>query len=222
MNWEQLQLRLSARSAQAEASRQRIEQALTADDARRREWGSAQKKRGNGLILLFALLLLGIDNAISPYISFPFAFLLPIGITVWWAGRAASIALAVGMVFARIAYTWPVGLHSAQQATYSLLNALVIAALLILVAALLDYMQTHRLYTSLDVRQLPLGQSHQVLKILRGLLPICAYCKRIRDQENEWQQLEDYITLHSEAQFSHSICPDCKELHFGAYAPRPK
>jgi CheY-like chemotaxis protein len=44
---------------------------------------------------------------------------------------------------------------------------------------------------------------------LSGLLPICASCKKIRDKEGGWQQIEDYISDHSEADFSHSICPQC-------------
>jgi CheY-like chemotaxis protein len=46
---------------------------------------------------------------------------------------------------------------------------------------------------------------------LQGLLPICAYCKKIRNDRNYWQQVEGYITEHSGAQFSHGICPDCYE-----------
>ena len=49
------------------------------------------------------------------------------------------------------------------------------------------------------------------VKQLRGLLPICTYCKKIRNDYNYWQQVEMYITEHSEAQFSHSICPGCYE-----------
>ena len=46
---------------------------------------------------------------------------------------------------------------------------------------------------------------------LHGLLPICSYCKRVRDDRNYWQQVERYVTDHSGAQFSHGICPDCYE-----------
>jgi phosphoserine phosphatase RsbU/P len=49
------------------------------------------------------------------------------------------------------------------------------------------------------------------VKQLQGLLPICSYCKKIRDDQNYWQQVESYIAEHSQAQFSHSICPDCYE-----------
>jgi hypothetical protein len=52
------------------------------------------------------------------------------------------------------------------------------------------------------------------VKKLSGLLPICAKCKNIRDDQGYWKQIESYIHEHSEAEFSHSICPDCaKELY---------
>ena len=52
------------------------------------------------------------------------------------------------------------------------------------------------------------------VKTLGGLLPICASCKKIRDDKGYWNQLEDYIHKHSEAEFSHSVCPDCaKKLY---------
>jgi len=53
----------------------------------------------------------------------------------------------------------------------------------------------------------------QHIKRLEGLLPICAYCKKIREQD-QWQQLESYISAHSDANFSHGICPDCYEKFF--------
>jgi phosphoserine phosphatase RsbU/P len=47
------------------------------------------------------------------------------------------------------------------------------------------------------------------VKQLQGLLPICSYCKKVRDDQNYWQQVDGYISKHSEVEFSHSICPDC-------------
>lgn len=46
---------------------------------------------------------------------------------------------------------------------------------------------------------------------LQGLLPICAYCKRIRDDQNYWSQVETYLADHTDVQFSHGICPACLE-----------
>jgi DNA-binding response OmpR family regulator len=50
-------------------------------------------------------------------------------------------------------------------------------------------------------------------KHLEGYLSICSYCKKIRDEEDAWQQLEHYFELHSQLLFSHSICPTCYEQH---------
>ena len=51
------------------------------------------------------------------------------------------------------------------------------------------------------------------VKQLQGLLPICSYCKKIRNDRNYWEQVDAYIASHSEAQFSHGVCPDCYEIH---------
>jgi PAS domain S-box-containing protein len=62
--------------------------------------------------------------------------------------------------------------------------------------------------------QKKLQDALQQIKILRGVLPICASCKKIRDDRGGWNRLEDYIKEHSEAVFTHGICPDCaKELY---------
>ncbi len=47
------------------------------------------------------------------------------------------------------------------------------------------------------------------VKQLQGILPICSHCKKVRDDQNYWQQVESYISTHTDAQFSHSICPEC-------------
>ncbi len=52
------------------------------------------------------------------------------------------------------------------------------------------------------------------LKILRGILPICSFCKKIRDDEGYWQQVDVYIHQHSEADISHGICPECVKKHY--------
>jgi sigma-B regulation protein RsbU (phosphoserine phosphatase) len=49
------------------------------------------------------------------------------------------------------------------------------------------------------------------VKQLQGLLPICSYCKKIRDEQNYWQRVESYLTDHTDVHFSHGICPDCYE-----------
>ncbi|MEL6824405.1 MAG: hypothetical protein AAFP70_21820, partial [Calditrichota bacterium] len=52
------------------------------------------------------------------------------------------------------------------------------------------------------------------VKLLSGFLPICAHCKSIRDDQGYWNQIEEYIRDHSEAYFSHGICPDCAKEQY--------
>lgn len=59
------------------------------------------------------------------------------------------------------------------------------------------------------------------VKVLRGLIPICMFCKSIRNDENTWQRIEEYVSQHSEAMFSHSICTDCLEREYPELAERP-
>jgi len=67
-----------------------------------------------------------------------------------------------------------------------------------------------------DLQQLnrELSVALEEIKTLRGIIPICSHCKKIRDDTDSWQRLEEYISNHSEAKFSHGICPDCAEKHY--------
>ena len=53
------------------------------------------------------------------------------------------------------------------------------------------------------------------VKMLSGLLPICAWCKNVRDDDGYWTKVELFVQRHSSAKFSHSVCPDCASRHFG-------
>ena len=71
-----------------------------------------------------------------------------------------------------------------------------------------------RATTELADKNRLLEQQLSEIKVLRGMLPICANCKRIRDDSGLWEQIEPYIHKRSEAVFSHCICPECtKELY---------
>jgi PAS domain S-box-containing protein len=59
-----------------------------------------------------------------------------------------------------------------------------------------------------------LEKAFEEIKTLKGILPICSSCKKIRDDKGYWQQIESYISDHSDAEFTHSLCPDCiKKLY---------
>jgi CheY-like chemotaxis protein len=65
------------------------------------------------------------------------------------------------------------------------------------------------LQQQLALRVRELTEAAARVKQLQGLLPICCYCKSVRDDQNYWRRVEDYLRAHSDLRFSHGICPDC-------------
>ena len=70
--------------------------------------------------------------------------------------------------------------------------------------------------TALRLRVASLQKALDEVERLRGILPICMYCKKIQDGPDAWQAIESYVSDHSEASFSHGVCPSCYE---GVLAP---
>jgi sigma-B regulation protein RsbU (phosphoserine phosphatase) len=77
-----------------------------------------------------------------------------------------------------------------------------------------------RLQQALTARVSELQTALSNVRRLSGLVPICAHCKRIRDDRHYWQQIEEYVTERSEATFTHGICPPCRDTHFGPLLAR--
>lgn len=73
----------------------------------------------------------------------------------------------------------------------------------------------HRLYLAMHEQARRLREAMAEIRTLQGIIPICSYCKKIRDDQGSWSQMETYIVAHSEAQFSHGICDECVTTHFG-------
>jgi len=67
------------------------------------------------------------------------------------------------------------------------------------------------LWLTLAARVRELEESLASVRQLQGLLPMCSYCKSIRDDKNYWQEVEIYVRSHTDAEFSHSVCPGCWE-----------
>ena len=67
------------------------------------------------------------------------------------------------------------------------------------------------LQQKLAARVIELEEALGQVRVLQGILPICSYCKHVRDDKDYWQSVECYISKHSEAKFSHGICPKCYE-----------
>lgn len=72
------------------------------------------------------------------------------------------------------------------------------------------------LIANLQVRHDQLSSAHAEVETLSGLLPICAWCKKVRNDEGYWQQVEDYFSSRSQIEFTHGVCADCLEEHKAA------
>jgi PAS domain S-box-containing protein len=85
-----------------------------------------------------------------------------------------------------------------------------------------DITERKRMMKEREDLVLELQKTLAEVRTLRGILPICASCKRIRDDKGYWNQLEAYIRDHSEAEFSHSLCPECIKKLYPGYGDKPK
>jgi len=77
-----------------------------------------------------------------------------------------------------------------------------------------------QLERSLRQKNKELSEALAQVRQLKGLLPICMFCKKIRNDENYWQKVEEYLAEHTGADFSHSICPECLEKHYSKYVKK--
>lgn len=74
--------------------------------------------------------------------------------------------------------------------------------------------QLHQAWERQRIANETLAEALATVKTLGGMLPICSYCKKIRDDQGYWSQVEAYLHAHSEAEFTHGICPECARTHF--------
>jgi hypothetical protein len=76
----------------------------------------------------------------------------------------------------------------------------------------MDITHRKRVEEELERERVQLNQALDHVNVLRGILPICARCKNIRDDTGYWRQVEQYVSEHSRAEFTHSLCPACAKV----------
>lgn len=86
---------------------------------------------------------------------------------------------------------------------------------LLVIAAIRDITERKRVHAERERLIAELKDALAKVKLLSGLLPTCASCKKIRDKDGQWQPMESYIRRHSGVQFTHTVCPDCEEKLYG-------
>ncbi len=149
-----------------------------------------------------------LDVQIGPFVQFPFLFLLPVLFASWYNGKWWGLAFAVILPLIRLYWV------SMQSLPWSILESVVNAAIRMGVLTLVAFLTAR---VALQRREL-----EKEVQALEGLLPICSYCKKIRDESGKWNMLEQYISERSEAEFSHGICPDCLNKNYPDIADRMK
>jgi phosphoserine phosphatase RsbU/P len=86
-----------------------------------------------------------------------------------------------------------------------------------LAARLAVAVRTLELQRTLADRVRELEEALAQIKVLRGILPICAWCKKVRNDENYWERLEGYLGQHTDIRFTHGMCPECSEREIAAF-----
>jgi len=150
-----------------------------------------------------ALAILAVDYATGKAVQFPILYILPVGLAAWSNKRVTAYGLTILLPLARILFNFP--WMKLQTMPVAVLNSVIRIAVLGVFAYLLDR-------TASQTREL-----QKKVKVLEGILPICASCKRIRNEKGEYEQMEKYVIEHSEASFSHGICKECAKKLYPEY-----
>jgi len=152
------------------------------------------------VLFLMALLMACCDFLAGPIIFFPVLFVIPVALMAWNCGLHTALRLAVVLCIIRfsIQYAWGIP----YTLPVAIINGILRVAILLFITFLCGKLSEQTQALRARVRT------------LEGLLPTCAYCKDIRDEEGEWQQMEEYVASRSAAQFTHGICPKCVTKHF--------
>lgn len=140
--------------------------------------------------------ILLLDYSTGPFIQFPILFILPVALATVAHGPRVGAAVAVLLPLLRLAFflRWHVPAGWALEWIDSGTDVAVLVGFALLVDRI--------------VRQ------QLEIQLLEGLLPICSFCKRIREEDGEWRQLETYIIERSDARFSHTFCEECGRRHY--------
>ena len=160
-----------------------------------------------GLLLVVILLL---DLAIPLGVAMGVPYIAVVLFSLWSPHKRFTILVAlVSSVFTIGAFFWKPPVAEMWKVIFN--RALALFAIWVTASLGLQRKITE------EKRERALREREKALedvRILRGLLPICASCKRIRDDQGYWTQIEGYIRARSEADFSHGICPECaKKLY---------
>jgi hypothetical protein len=150
--------------------------------------------------VVMAAALLVVEYTTGLYNQFPVAYVIPVSLAAYYSGRLPALVLAVAIPIVHLAFVLfeQTPADVLGLAAFTAFRGSVIVFMALWFARLSDHERT-------------LVAEVQTLK---GLLPICSFCKSIRNDSGEWELLERFISRRSETQFSHGICPACQQTHY--------
>jgi hypothetical protein len=159
------------------------------------------------LVAMAGVLIIGLIDWLTGFeLNFFVFYFLPVSIAAWYVGQAGSVWIAVFSAFvwftadALSGHVHSLHFYAVWNTMVRLVSFIVIGASLSKIRLMLD--RERKLHEDLQ-------QSISQVKVLESFLPICCECKKIRDDEGHWQQLEKYISEHTNSRFSHGYCPEC-------------
>ena len=161
------------------------------------------RTRPVALSSMIALIVMGLDYVTGHLVHFPLFHLLPVTLLAWNRYNRLASCFAVVLPLTRIGFhfLW----HTEGEIVSAIINAMVSMLVLILFIFLV---QRVALQNELLEKR---------VKVLEGILPICSVCRQIRNEQGQYEPMEQYITEHSEAMFSHGICPICARKFYPEY-----
>lgn len=157
-------------------------------------------------VALSTLLGLG-DYFTGPYVQFPVTFIIPVFLAAWYSGLGPALLLAVVLPLVRAAMmvmVWDQPWEATAFMTTAGLRIVVFAFHAVLISRLSE-----------NERAL----SREV-ELLEQILPICMYCKSIKNDAGSWETLERYISTRSTTRFTHGLCAGCAEKYYPDYWER--
>ncbi len=168
---------------------------------------SLSPKTGVTASLTITLLVAWMDYLTGLDLEFSAFYILPVLLAAWFAGRRWAVALAVVNAVAWSAVDFGGG-HPHPRMFYALWEFLNHVSVYLLVAATVGGLRLA--IARQQASNLELSHALEEVVELKGLLPVCAWCHKVRDDQGYWGQLETYIEARTHASFTHGICPDCQ------------
>jgi len=166
----------------------------------------------NAYAWLSVLVVALIDYLTGYEIGFFVFYFLPVGLGTWGGGRRMGLALALTCAVVWLIVDITTGTpYSVPWYRYwnTLIRYVAFVVLALLIARMKELMAEQE-------KALTGSLTHALAEVreLQGLLPICATCKKIRNDQGYWEHIEVYIAAHSQTEFTHSICPECTQRFY--------